>query len=378
MNSFKKLILLTCLAGTASSINAGIWQNFKDSCNGVAIACAKSINENSSTVSTKTCNAYASCIDTLRTNKDSAVSGIGKLGTKITATTSHTCQSLSQGINNASQAVVRVTVPVINPLVSATKSVASGVANTAIFTYEHPYIVGSGALLATIAYLKMCRNNAFNAVAVITKAKAATEGMDDADLVLKSSLAYWSYYELQNGISMKNPADILANWEQVYEAFKLEKANGASEGDICFIKRMTLELDATKKPLNSIIKDLKSALAEYHLIPSTMSYHERRINNYVSQVITRHMANHNGYHGPAGRFLDLSRYEIDAIDREISNKVSRSFINPSKIARQFALPDEAETISQYWKVYQLIQRIEALQECLSNKQAEINGGLQAK
>ncbi|GMU19006.1 MAG: hypothetical protein AMXMBFR12_01980 [Candidatus Babeliales bacterium] len=377
MNSMKKVILLTCLAGTVGSMNAGIWQNVKDSCSGFYAACAKSVNENTTALSTSACKMYASCIDTLHTNKDAAVTGIGAMGTKIATTASNTRETISNGVTSAGQTVVKVTAPVVNPVVSATQSIANGVTNTAIFTYEHPYIVGSGALLATVAYLKICRNNAFNAAIAINKAKDITDCMDDADLVPKSSLLYWHYHGTQK-TTWKNSADILANWEEVYNAFKAEKGNGASEDDICFINRMTKELDAAKKPLNSILKELKNALAEYYLAPSTQSHQDRCKNNYVNQVIARHMANHAGYNGPASRFLDLARYEIEAIDREISNKVSRSFINPVKIARRFALPDEAETISQYWKIYQLIQRIEALQECLSYKQAELNGGLQAK
>lgn len=366
------------MAGSVAGMHANVWHNFKASCGGLAASCAKSINENSSALSTKACNAYASCVATLVSNKDAAVAGIGNFSTKVATTASATRESISQGVSNAGQTVVKVTAPVVNPVVSATKSIANGVVSTATFSYEHPYIVGSGALLVTAAYLKVCRNNAFNARGALNKAQDITQYMDDADGTPKGLLPYWHYHEAHNKDAWKTSADILDNWEDVYREFKQEKGNGALEGDVCFINRMVLALDEAKKPLNKALKELKEALAEYHLIPSTESHQDRCKNNYVNQVIARHMANHNGYHGPAARFLDLSRYEIDAIDREISQTVSRSFINPAKIARRFALPDEAHVIAQYWKVYQLIQRIEALQECLSNKQAELNGGLQAK
>jgi hypothetical protein len=371
MNSMKKLILLTCLAGTVSSLNAGIWQNFKDSCNGMYVACANSIHNNASALSTKACNAYASCINSTAKNANA-------LATSVSTTAGTVRESVVNTAGNLKDSTIKVTTPVIKPVVSATKSIANAIAHTALFTYEHPFIVGSGALAATAAYLSYCRNHAFKAGSSISKAQAITEYMDDADATPQGLLAYWRYYETQNKVAWKNPADILANWEEVYDVFKAEKANGNSEGDLCFINRMTKELDAAKKPLNSILKELKNALAEYHLAPSTESHQDRCKNNYVNQVIARHMANHAGYHGPARRFLDLSRYEMEAIDREISHKVSRSFINPVKIGRQFALPDETQVIAQYWNVYQLIQRLEALQECLDNKHAELNGGLQAK
>lgn len=375
MNSFKKLILFSCMAGSVAGMHANVWHNFKASCSQFATACAKSINQNSSALSTKACNAYASCIDTLRINKDAALMGLGNVGTKIATTASNTGESLSQGATSAGKTIVKVTAPVVNPVISATKALANGAVNTLTFTYEHPYIVGSGALLATAAYLKICRNNAFNARNAIAKAQALTEGMDDVDSVPASSLAFWKYYEDVNNVAIKNPADIITHWDQVYDAFKSEKGNGFAEDDVCFIKRMTAELDAAKKQLNSALKDLKNALAEYHLAPSMQSHQDRCKNNYVNQVIARHMANHAGYNGPARKFLDLDNREIEAIDREITQKASASFINPVKIARQFALPGEAETISQYWKVYLLVQRIEALRICLVNKQTELNGAL---
>lgn len=370
------------MAGSIGSAQAGVWQNFKDSCNGLYVACAKSINNNASTLSTKACNAYAYCIDSTSKNANALATSVsttaGNVRESVTNTASNVRESVVTAAGDLKDKTIKVTTPVIKPVVSATKSIANGIANTAVFSYEHPFIVGSGALAATALYLSYCRNHAFNAGSSIGKAQAITEYMDDADATPQGLLAYWRYYETQNKAAWKNSADILANWEEVYDSFKLEKANGHSEGDICFINRMTKELDAAKKPLNSSLKELKNALAEYHLAPSTESHQDRCKNNYVNQVIARHMANHAGYHGPARRFLDLSRYEIEAIDREISHKVSRSFINPVKMARRFALPDEAAAIAQYWKVYQLIQRLEALQECLDNKHAELNGGLQAK
>ena len=282
MYSIKKSILLACMAGSIGSAHAGVWQDFRNSCSGLYTACAKSVNDNASAISANTCNAYASCVDSANKNANA-------LATSVTTTVGNMRDSIVNTASNVKDTTVKVTAPVVHPVVSVTKSVANGIANTAIFTYEHPFLVGSAALAATAAYLAYCKNHAFRAGSAITKARAITEYMDDADAMPSTSLAYWHYYGAQNKPEWQTCADILENWEEVYQTFKNEKANGAAESDLCFINRMTKELDAEKKSLNAPFKDLKNALAEYHLLPSAQSHQDRCKDNYVNQVIASHM-----------------------------------------------------------------------------------------
>lgn len=348
MNSFKKVILLTCVAGSASSMHAGRWQDFKDSCSGLYAACANSISSNSSALSTKACDTYASCVNSVHTNA-----------------------------SNIKEATIKVTAPVVNPAVSATKSVANGIANTARFTFEHPLLIGSAALAATVAYLAYCKNSATPTAKdqeIITQAKKITDHMFDLDAEEFDKIAYWRFHVTQDEQVWPTAADIMANQDVVYPALIEKFGNGSVNSvqeQIAFIDTLDKQIDASKNKIAPSLLKLKKMLAKYYIMPSTRSAVDRQTNNYVTELIRE-------YTGPNRTFITLTTDQVEAINDKIMSKVSRSFINPVKIIRRTALGNEAAAIEQYWNAYQLSQRLEALKACIGNKRKLLTGGLAAR
>lgn len=367
MSSMKKVILLTCLAGTVGSMNAGIWQNVKDSCSGFYAACAKSVNENTTALSTSACKMYASCIDTLRTNKDAAVTGIGAMGTKIATTASNTRETISNGVTSAGQTVVKVTAPIVNPVVSATQSIADGLASTAQFSYEHPKLVGSVALAATIAYVAHCRNATQHWLPDLKEVQSTLNSINP-----NNNFKDWRVKGQANKPAW-SMADMMSNPQRTYAALKIERGN--SESDNAFILRMLGnrsnkgELQLEQDILQAQADKIKSVCLAYsHMLPSIRSHEYHKNNNFVTKLIQERI-NAMPY---SERYIDLSAEQMQYINQQVNKKVAPSYINPFKMARRWALPHEASAIKQYWELYQSIQRIEALKACVQAERERLN------
>lgn len=352
MNSIKKAILLTCLAGSVTSMHAGRWDNFKNSCSGLYTACVQSLGNGSNTVSTRVCDAYASCV-------------------KAMCNRAH---SVATTASNTASTIRDTTVKVTTPVVSAAKTSASGVANAAQFVYEHPLLVGSGISAAAAAYLAHCRNSAAltaKDTEAIAQAMQITEHMFNEDVVPFDKIAYWRFYATEDKRAWNTAADIMADEEAVYADLRLDFGSGSTQSDIAFIDELDKKIDESKKKLAPCLTKLKKALAKYYIVPSTRSVQDRQVNNYVSELVKE-------YTGQNRAFINLTNDQIETINTKINSKISRSFINPAKIIRRTVLPNEAVVIEQYWKVYQLLQRLNALQACIGNKRMELNGGAQAR
>lgn len=367
MNYIKKVILFTCLIGPVMPSQAGHWQTFKNSCQGLYAACMQSLNNGANSVSTNACNAYAYC---LKRTCDSAHA----VASTVSTSASTFAQNTVTTAGNLRDTTVRVTAPVVNPVVSGVKTGASGIANAAQFTYEHPILVGSGISAAMAAYLAYCKSSVAltpKEGEAISEAEKITAPMFDRDQVPFDKITYWRYYATGDKPAWTTTADIMENQAGVYDALRLDFANGVAQSDISFIDELEKKITESKSKLTPCLTKLKKALAKYYIVPSTRSMRDRQTNNYVSNLVQE-------YTGADRAFVNLTNEQVESIDSKINSKISRSFINPAKIIRRTILPDEAVVIEQYWNVYQLLQRLEALQACIGNKKMELNGGMQAR
>lgn len=350
MNSMKKLILLTCLAGSIGSAQAGIWQDFKNSCGSLLAACTKSLNDNASVISTKACNAYASCIDTTTKNAQAMAS------------------SVSNTASNVKDNTVKIATPVIQPMVSTAKTGANGISTAAQFTSENPKLVGSVALASIAAYLAHCRNATAHWLADIKEVQTIVNAISP-----NNNFKNWRV-KAEAGKPAWNIADLMKNPERTYGALKIERGS-IGESDNAFIAKMLGnrskkgELQEEQDLLEAQAEKVKSVcLAHSNLLPSLRSHEYKKNNNFVTKLIQDRI----DAMADSERYIDLSVEQMQFINQQINNKVAASYINPFKMARRWALPYEAAAIKQYWELYQSIQRIEALKDCVQKERERRN------
>ncbi len=273
--------------------------------------------------------------------------------------------SCSMGMTRATTTVGGWYTDLKNTMAVASNALAragNGVAKGATFTVKHPVLVGGTALAVTAAYLTHCRSSMAMWQAWINNAKKVTRYMDNADGMPAKKMMYWHI----NIPNFSTAADIIARKEKIYDDLKSEK--GHSDSDHLFIERMTSILDKEKSDLVNYLDALKQCLGECHLVPSLRSAEYLQNNSGAIQLIKSYINRSK----ENGTFLDVPRQNALALDRQIKNLAARSYVNPFKMIRRWALPCEGAAIDQYWKVYQLLQRLEAFQECLNNKQKELN------
>lgn len=271
----------------------------------------------------------------------------------------------------AGAAYLGYTTTIVSQSAQVANSVVSGLEKSVDFASHHPRVAGSAALTAGAAYLTYCRAHTrkpdFEKVHSITRFMKNPFGMP------QNTLKYWRLHTIKGKPAWATAADIMINQKAVYDALKLEK--GKIENDFAFIERITLLIEEEKKELREgYLPDLNICLNEYYLIPRNDSRAYLGENMITELVDSYIQADENG----ATRFIDLSKEQALLLDNEIQEKIATSYLNPFKIARRWALPYEAEALNQYWKIYQLMQRLEALQECLNEKTSELNGGKEAR
>ncbi|CAN5138726.1 hypothetical protein BH09DEP1_BH09DEP1_3600 [soil metagenome] len=312
MQSLKKLILLVCLAGSASSMHANKFTQY--------------------------CNLTFD-------------------GWKCSV--SKTLTSARNGLNNTKDAVKNTASPVIDSLKS-----------TAQFTAAHPVLVGSGALAATLLYLSHCRSKNQGCYPTIAKAREIIKKMN---VYSNEGFTYWRLVPGKDKPALPTAKDIMKNHEEVFAALFAERNEDRVKDPHLFINWATKQINKEKEELNKHLNDLKNyCLAECSILPSFSSVAYKAENNFVTKLIDQRIEQMED----SKRFIDLDSADINFIDSQVKNKTSNSYLsylNPLRLARNWALPYELEAIDQYWKVYQLVQRLEAMQECLQWKKEELNG-----
>lgn len=357
MNNFKKLILLSCMAGSAGSAKAISWQEVKNSCAGLYGACAQSIQNRSSAVSTGACNMYQSCINFVCKNASNATSAASSLKNSTLIKVGNLCDATTQA-----------TAPVVQPVVATAKTGANSVVSAARFTYENPKLVTFAGFATTAAYLAHCRNATLHWLADLKEVQANLNAINPntnfKDWRVKHQLdkPAWSI------------ADIMGNKRRTYAALKLERGT-IGESDNAFIDRMLGkdlnegQLQKEQNILNAQAEKIKShCLAHAHILPSFHAHEYKKEHNFVTSLIQERIDAMED----SERYIDLPAEQMAYINQKISQAVARSYINPFKIARRWALPYEADAIKKYWEIFQSIQRIEALKACVQHEREELN------
>lgn len=373
MKLMNKIFLFTCLAGAAGSMHAFSWQDVQNSCKGLYTKCIQSLKDGSAGVSTKACEAYSSCANYLHKNANEVATNVSTKAANMRDAVVNTASDIKDAtiikVGNLKDATVKVTAPVVEPVVETAKTGANGVVSAAHFTYENPILVGSGTAVSLAAYIAYCRKASAPTekdMQAINQAEDLTKHMDLAkrDGIPSTSFEYWRYYGSDENPGWMTAADILEDKDAVYRALHLE-FNRSNEAEQQFIDGLTAKIDLRKLVLTDCLEKLRILLGKCRILPSFKSMKEKQNNMYVDQVLGDYINSNKA-------FTDLDAEDIEEIQTTISNKTANWVFNPIKIARRLALPYEALAIKHFWNVYQLLQRLEALQICLKHRTEELN------
>jgi hypothetical protein len=239
---------------------------------------------------------------------------------------------------------------------SSSSSIWASMGNGLLTAAYHP--IATSAVLAGLGglYLGYCRKNSIDATHLIKNAQSYTQFLDNPNDPAKPREKY-KFWNLSKGSS----SDI-AEHHEAYYLLLLEKKNPyTSEHE--FIKFVRAEIGREKVELLLVRNRLHAGLKECHILPQ---FRKSSLTNTVVDLIENYRRN------AKCEFIKLSKAQLQALDEQIQKLHSFSLFNPKNWHRFIALPCEAELIEQYWKIYQMIAHLDALDYCLEQKEKQIN------
>ena len=265
--------------------------------------------------------------------------------------------SLGLGISaSAMQPKMPIVQIPVNTTPSSSSSIWATMGNGLLSAAYHP--IATSAVLAGLGglYLGYCRKNSINATPVTQQAQSYTQFLDNPNDPAKPREKY-KYWNLAKGSS----SDIAEFHETYYQLLLEKKSPYTTERE--FIKYVRSELGRDKVELLLVRNRLHESLKECLLLPR---FRKSTLTNMVSELI-------ENYRKQAKcEFIKLTKAQFNVLDEQIQKLYNFSFLNPSIWHRFIALPYEAELIEQYWKIYQMIAHIDALEYCLNEREKQIN------
>lgn len=230
------------------------------------------------------------------------------------------------------------------------------------WTLEHAHIVAPIAAVSTVAYLTYCRILGKCWKAHIKAARKITQYLENVEIAPQDTkLMFWKLNEYAR------PFD-LAQADSIYcELFKEKHTASEENKELAFINRMNSEIDSEKKELGEILKRLNKCLQESHLMPEIKLGYS--VDPYEIFQIVEKAKYSLGYQGR--KLSELSKDEFDELDQEITRQCAPSLLHPLDtmryLLRHYAFPYEAAALSESWKIYQLLERLETIKDILKQQ-----------
>jgi hypothetical protein len=227
----------------------------------------------------------------------------------------------------------------------------------------------AAAALGGTAYLVNCHNYGKDWESAIKGSESKTRYMLNP-LDKPDDLMYWQNEPDKSG-NWPLAADIMANQNDVYNSLKKSQwVDDKSEHD--FIVRMQAIIKKEKKDLMKVIENLENCLADCRLLPRLQLSPDQAAAqpNIVQTIIEDKKKSFN--YKPNADFILLNKDEAESINKDVMKRGLPSIFNPYLVVRNYALPFEARAIREYWRMYQLVQRLEALKYCLDQALQKLN------
>lgn len=251
-------------------------------------------------------------------------------------------------------------------ILNGSKSTINVLGKPLIYALNHKIMTALSALSAGALYLAYTRADT-KEWPVIKESQNITDFLHDPTAMPAEKLHYWKIHKWETA------GDIIANKDQVYKDFKLEKMNG-DRTEIAFIDRMSKEIDGEKGKLNTLLKSLAVCLAECKILPRIELTKHKEF-DWIAQLIKKEkkrfgIIQENENVTPL--LHELTPDQIKAIGYEVQKGIKFSLLKPHRLVRHFIFPSEFYAIQEVWKIRQLIARLDALQSCLIEKRRSIN------
>ena len=262
------------------------------------------------------------------------------------------------------------------PMAQPGKGILSTLGSGLWYSITHPKLslavtAGLGGL-----YLYACRANGKNWTKEINAAKEETLFFDATSAAVTTERNPYRYWHLRPG----SASEIAGNWQLYYQDLKRDYFSREYSNEEQFIDNAMRSMDNEKTLLKRLMAGIDKCLAECNLLPRTNVYHPI-FNNPVCRIVKRYLKDNNCEH-----FYLLTKDHVRILDKKI--KLVSDFFIPSLLNyrswknfnwhRHYALPHEADAIEQYWKLYQMIAHLDAMQYCLKQARNEINDSNQKR
>lgn len=256
---------------------------------------------------------------------------------------------------------------------------------TSMFTKKNTLIV-SGMGVASIALASVwcasIKAHTKSWTAIIDAAKEYTKYLDDQTGIPKTTM--YMYKGMANP-KWRKAGQIKKDYNEVCK-YLLKTRNKTDKGK--FINHANEAIENEKAVLVNVLGGLNNCIQECSLLPTISissddepSYLKTLIERTKNRCLARKKKLEKNQRNTLvfedfsceDNFIDLPEYVVKAINNEVNDQSSISILKPHQLLRYWVFPFESEAIAQAWKIYQLIQRLEALQFCLSQMLNQLNG-----
>jgi hypothetical protein len=255
----------------------------------------------------------------------------------------------------------------IETLNSAAQAPASS--NTSILSYlgkglwfaaTHPKVTVPALGLSGLLYLYYTRLNGKNWTPELNEAKCETRYLDATAKSPATPRTKYRYWLLARGSAQELAKDYKSTYNELRNLFP--KKGDKQE----FINQTMRDIDAEKKKLELISNKLNQIIAESTFLPRIFNY-DPNVDNPVQVIIDNYLKEQKN-----PLYLLKTKDQFEALNKKINAIVNFSLSSlfntrPWKTFnwhRLYALQYEADAMEQYWKVYQMIAHLDALQYCL--------------
>jgi len=251
--------------------------------------------------------------------------------------------------------------PTIQAAMAKPLNAARSAANVVAAIARHPKITTTVALGSAALYLACKKSYVQDWTAAIKKAQAVTRSMLKNVSKPGDQYAYLLFEELPTA------HDIVSNPDMIYSRL----LNCSERDESSVIKNIIKDITKQRTELENNVKaGLEECLYACSLLPQfeiiSSDDEDAKTENSVTQIIESN-TKRLGFKGK--KLYELSNEAIRTIHKEIMDQSSVSILNPYKLLRYWMFPFESTAMREYWKVRQLIERLNAIEYCLNQRSA---------
>lgn len=250
------------------------------------------------------------------------------------------------------------------------KGILSSLGSGLWYMLTHPKLTLPVTAGTTLYYLYNCRINCKN-LPEATKKDIQQEiinlGLTScSEEVDKTLFRNWN-------LKFGSAIELVANPRSTYYGLLKDFEKTQKKSNEEFSKSTLERIENEKIYLKRLLAKLDEQLEESSFLPRINQY-DPSIDNPVRVLINRYKKKNN-----CDYIYQLPKKEFSLLDRDVNALISFSLsslfnLRPWKTFnwhRLYALPTESSAIEQFWKLYQILAHLDALEYCINNKEKSV-------